>query len=141
MEIVNVPIESLHADITYPGAPQLVRQALTFLAAVDNPLSLEPGARAAVPAGIRIAVPLGYEAQVRTRSGLTLRSGLVVLNAPGTVDSDYHGEVVVLVINVGREMVDIRRGDRVAQLVLAPIARIQWRDDLPLPATHAATRD
>jgi dUTP pyrophosphatase len=91
-------------------------------AALENSLVLAPGDRAAVPTGFAIAVPAGFEAQVRPRSGLALRHGLVLPNAPGTIDSDYRGEVMVLVMNAGRESITLQRGERIAQLVVAPVA-------------------
>ena len=92
----------------------------------DDPMVLRPGARAAVPTGLAIALPPGFEAQVRPRSGLALRSGVVPLNTPGTIDSDYRGEVKVILINHGAEDITIRRGDRIAQLVIAPVTRAEW---------------
>ncbi|MGU9980931.1 dUTP diphosphatase [Phreatobacter sp. HK31-P] len=87
----------------------------------DAPITLAPRARAAVPTGLELAIPPGYEGQVRPRSGLAIRHGLTVLNAPGTIDSDYRGEVKVLLINLGDEPVKIARGERIAQLVIAPV--------------------
>ncbi len=92
-------------------------------AAIDGALVLPPGGRALVPTGIAIAVPEGYEGQVRMRSGLALQKGLILPNAPGTIDSDYRGEIRVIVANISGEPVSIERGDRIAQLVIAPIAR------------------
>jgi dUTP pyrophosphatase len=92
------------------------------------PMILRPGARAAVPTGLAIALPQGFEAQVRPRSGLALRSGVVPLNTPGTIDSDYRGEVKVILINHGAEDVAIRRGDRIAQMVIAPVTRADWSE-------------
>jgi dUTP pyrophosphatase len=97
-------------------------------ARLDAPLSLEPGRRVLVPTGIAIALPDGYEAQVRPRSGLALRHGVTLLNAPGTVDADYRGEIGVILINHGDRPVAIAHGARVAQIVLAPVTRIRWRD-------------
>ena len=94
--------------------------------AEDAPLVLRPGERAAAPTGIAIALPDGYEAQVRPRSGLALRSGVTQLNTPGTIDSDYRGEIKVILINHGEDAVTIRRGDRIAQLVIAPVVRATW---------------
>jgi dUTP pyrophosphatase len=96
-------------------------------AAVREPLILAPGERALVPAGIRIALPQGFEAQVRPRSGLAIRHGISMVNAPGTIDADYRGEIRVILINLGREPFTISRGDRIAQLVVAPVVRVQWR--------------
>ena len=95
--------------------------------AAEAPLALEPEERAAVPTGLRMMLPEEYEAQIRPRSGLALRHGVTVLNAPGTIDADYRGEVLVLLVNLGRETFLVRRGERIAQLVLAPVVRARWR--------------
>lgn len=110
---------------------------LDLLAAVpaDGPLSIAPGARELVPTGIAISLPEGCEAQVRPRSGLAARHGLTVLNAPGTIDADYRGEIQVLLINLGRESVVITRGMRIAQLVVAPVARVRLLDVATLDKT------
>jgi dUTP pyrophosphatase len=92
-------------------------------AAVDEPLTLAPGGRSLVPTGIAVAIPEGFEGQVRMRSGLAIRHGLTLLNGPGTIDSDYRGEVRVILANLGAEPVTLERGERIAQLVLAPVAR------------------
>src|SRR6185295_1317414 len=94
-------------------------------AALDDVLELAPGKRALVPCGFAIAIPEGYEGQVRPRSGLALKHGLSIPNAPGTIDSDYRGEVCVLVINLGEEAVRIAPGDRIAQLVISPVTRAE----------------
>jgi dUTP pyrophosphatase len=96
-------------------------------AAVTEPLTLAPGAWAAVPCGFAMALPPGWEAQVRPRSGLALRHGVTVLNAPGTIDADYRGEVQVPLINHGREPFVVSRGDRIAQLVVCPVVRASWQ--------------
>ena len=98
-------------------------------AAIANPIELAPGGRALVPTGIRIALTADHEAQVRARSGLALKQGLTVLNAPGTIDADYRGEISVILINHSRVPAVINRGDRIAQLVVAPITRIVWREE------------
>jgi dUTP pyrophosphatase len=87
---------------------------------------LVAGARAAIPTGLTIALPEGYEAQVRPRSGLALKSGVAPLNTPGTIDSDYRGEVKVILVNHGHEDITLRRGDRIAQMVIAPVIRAEW---------------
>ena len=89
----------------------------------DQPLALAPGQRALVPTGLKIAVPLGFEAQVRARSGLALKHGIICPNAPGTIDSDYRGEVGVILINLGQEPFVIKRGERIAQMVIAAVAQ------------------
>jgi len=92
-------------------------------AAVEDDLVLEPGERAAVPTGLVVEIPMGFEGQVRPRSGLAIRHGLTVVNAPGTIDSDYRGELKVLMVNLGSESATIARGERIAQLVIAPVTR------------------
>src|SRR4051794_18090844 len=97
---------------------------LDLSAALDAPLALAPGARCAVPTGLSIALPAGHEGQVRPRSGLASRHGVTVVNAPGTIDEDYRGEVRVLLVNLGSEPYVIQPGDRIAQLVVAPVTRV-----------------
>jgi dUTP pyrophosphatase len=94
----------------------------------DEPIVLRPGARTMVPTGLCIAVPEGFEAQVRPRSGLAIRSGITCLNTPGTIDSDYRGEIKVILANLGEENLVIRRGDRIAQLVICPVIRAEWNE-------------
>jgi dUTP pyrophosphatase len=105
-------------------------------AAVESEVVLAPGERCAVPTGLVMALPAGYEGQVRPRSGLALRAGLTVANAPGTVDSDYRGEVMVILVNLGREPVTIRRGERIAQLVVAPVVRATFVETADLPPSN-----
>lgn len=92
----------------------------------DGPMVLAPGQRAMVPTGLSVAIPEGYEIQVRPRSGLAAKHGLTCLNTPGTIDSDYRGEIKVILINLGAEAFTIQRGERIAQLVLAPVTRLAW---------------
>jgi dUTP pyrophosphatase len=94
--------------------------------ASSEPIIIEPGSWASVPTGVRIELPPGYEAQVRPRSGLAARHGLTVLNAPGTIDADYRGEIRVLLINLGKDAFLVERGLRIAQLVIAPVARCEF---------------
>lgn len=108
---------------------------LDLLADVPGPLALAPGSRVLVPTGLAVAIPVGFEGQVRPRSGWALRAGITVLNAPGTIDADYRGEIQVLLVNLGREAVTISRGDRVAQLVVAPVIRITWVEAAELDDT------
>jgi len=89
-------------------------------------VTLQPGERALIPTGLKIALPEGYEAQVRPRSGLALRHGIGMVNSPGTIDSDYRGEIGVILINWGQEPFVVRRGDRIAQLVVAPVSVVEW---------------
>ena len=108
-------------------------------AAVEGGMTIAPGARAAVPTGLVLEIPVGVEGQVRPRSGLARRHGLTVLNSPGTVDADYRGEVQVLLVNLGAEPVTVRRGDRIAQLVIAPVTATEFVDCDVLTASDRGT--
>ena len=111
---------------------------LDLLAAVpeDSPLILSPGQRALVPTGLTIALPSGYEAQVRPRSGLASKHGVTVLNSPGTVDADYRGEIGVLLVNHGDGPFSIQRGERIAQMVIAPVVQVELVSAAKLSATE-----
>ncbi|MFC1850124.1 dUTP diphosphatase [candidate division CSSED10-310 bacterium] len=108
---------------------------MDLIAALDESLILQPGERTAVPTGIAIALPRGFEGQVRPRSGLALHFGITVLNTPGTIDSDYRGEIKVILINLGSEAYQIKPGERIAQLVISSYHPIQWRVVSHLPPT------
>jgi dUTP pyrophosphatase len=110
-------------DLPLPDYATEGAAGLDLRAALDGPLELAPGRRALVPTGIRVAIPPGYEGQVRPRSGLAWRSGVGLPNAPGTIDSDYRGEVKVILINWSEEPLTLSRGDRIAQLVIGPVLR------------------
>jgi dUTP pyrophosphatase len=101
----------------------------------DVAVALGPGERALVPTGLALAVPLGYEGQVRPRSGLALRNGVTCLNSPGTLDSDYRGELSVILVNLGQEPVKLARGERIAQLVVSPVSRAELAEVAELPPT------
>lgn len=122
-------------DLPLPSYQTEGSAGVDLYAAVREPLTLQPGERALVPTGIRIALPPGYEAQVRPRSGLAIRHGIGMVNAPGTIDSDYRGEIQVILINLGQEPFTIRRGERIAQLVIAPVMRVEWERVPELPPT------
>jgi len=123
------------ADLPMPAYATAGAAGADVCAALAAPLSLVPGARALVPTGLRLAIPPHCEVQVRPRSGWAARSGLTVLNAPGTIDSDFRGELQILLVNLGEAPVTIERGDRIAQLVVAPIVRAAWRAAHSLPET------
>ncbi|HVA29219.1 MAG TPA: dUTP diphosphatase [Candidatus Baltobacteraceae bacterium] len=124
-ESVRVAITRLPegAGLPLPAYMSDFAAGADLCAALADDLTLAPGARALVPTGIAIALPRGYEAQIRPRSGLALRSGVTCLNTPGTIDADYRGPVGVILANLGSEPVIIRRGDRIAQMVVAPVSR------------------
>ncbi len=111
------------ADLPLPAYASAGAAGADLHAALAAPLALEPGATAAVPTGLQLALPPGYEAQIRPRSGLAAKFGVTVLNAPGTIDSDYRGEVQVLLVNLGQQTLTLAHGERIAQMVVAPIAR------------------
>ena len=140
MTAVIVPLQRLphSAGLPLPAYASALAAGLDLLAALKEPLTLAPGTRARIPTGIAIALPEGLEAQVRPRSGLAARHGVTVLNSPGTVDADYRGEIVVVLINLSDAPFHIERGMRIAQLVVAPVARIRWRETAALPGTERA---
>jgi len=114
------------ADLPLPAYATTGAAGVDLLAAVTAPVVLAPGARALIPTGLLIAVPAGHELQIRPRSGLALRHGIMVANSPGTVDEDYRGELQVILLNAGTEPFTIERGLRMAQAVLAPVVRATW---------------
>ena len=126
---LEVPCRRLaHAlDLPLPGYATEGSAGMDLHAAVEGPLSLPPGHWAPVPCGFALALPVGWEAQVRPRSGLARRHGVTLLNAPGTIDSDYRGEVTALLINLGKAAYVVERGARIAQLVVAPVTAVRWR--------------
>ncbi len=143
MSAVTVEITRLpHGmDLPLPSYQSELAAGLDLLAAVpeDGPVTIAPGVRTLVPTGIAIALPAGFEAQVRPRSGLAVKHGITVLNTPGTVDADYRGELQVLLVNFGRDSFEIARGMRVAQLVVAPIIRARLSEVASLQPTLRGT--
>ena len=135
MTPIEVPLQRLPhgAGLPLPSYATADAAGLDLLAAVEDAIELAPGARRLVPTGISIALPPGYEAQLRPRSGLALKHGVTLLNSPGTIDADYRGEVGVILINLGEVPFRLQRGDRIAQLVIAPVARLAWRESEALP--------
>ena len=127
-----IPIQRLpHGEgLPLPAYETAHAAGMDLRAAVpdDQPFVLRPGSRYAAPTGLAFALPVGFEGQVRPRSGLALRSGVTCLNTPGTIDADYRGEVKVILINLGEEDFVIRRGDRIAQLVIAPVIQAGWTE-------------
>lgn len=125
------------ADLPLPSYQTALAAGMDLMAAVpaETPVTIAPGARALVPTGLAIALPPGSEAQVRPRSGLAVRHGLTVLNSPGTIDADYRGEIQVLLVNLGAESVTISRGMRIAQMVIAAVARAEFQEVSSLDET------
>lgn len=127
-ETVNISIVKMPGadDLPLPRYASAHAAGMDLHAAVPGPVALKPLERAIVPTGVAVAIPEGYEGQVRPRSGLAASHGLTMLNSPGTIDADYRGEIAVVVINLGAEPFTINRGDRIAQLVISPVCRIEW---------------
>jgi len=131
MERVRVAVQRVRpaADpLPLPDYMTAGAAGMDLMADITEPVELAPRAYALIPTGLALEIPPGFEAQVRPRSGLALRSGLTLLNAPGTIDSDYRGEIKVILINLGHEPYTVRRGDRIAQLVVAPVVRVELRE-------------
>jgi len=122
-------------DIPLPQYMTELAAGMDIFAAVTNDEIIKPGERKKIPTGIKIALPAGYEAQIRPRSGLALNQGITLLNSPGTIDADYRGEIALIVINHGHDPFVIKRGMRLAQMVIQKICRIQWRESDDLPET------
>lgn len=134
-EALPIPVRRLpHAhDLPLPTPATAQAAGVDLLAAVTEPVTLAPGAVQVLPTGLAIALPDGFEAQIRPRSGLAARHGVTVLNAPGTIDADYRGEIGVILINQGPEPLTIQRGERIAQLVVAPVVAPLWQPVETLP--------
>ena len=130
MNDIAVSIQRLPhgADLPVPAPATGASAGADLLAAVAETVVLAPGASALIPTGIAIQLPSGFEAQVRPRSGLAAKHGVTILNSPGTIDADYRGEIAVILINHGDEPFDVTRGMRIAQMVIAPVFRAQWRE-------------
>jgi dUTP pyrophosphatase len=126
-------VQRLRQDAVLPRPMSELAAGMDLSAALDAPLRLAPGERAAVPTGLAMAIPPGHEGQVRPRSGLARRSGVTVLNAPGTIDADYRGEVLVLLVNLGQQEAVLEPGERIAQLVIAPVAQVEVAEAADLP--------
>ncbi len=135
---LGVEVQTLpHAEgLPLPSYATPGSAGMDLCAAVEESLVLEPGQRCLVPTGLRIALPPGYEAQIRPRSGLAIKEGITVANAPGTVDSDYRGEVKVGLVNLSDVPYTIRCGDRIAQMVVAPVTHVAWRPVASLDETE-----
>jgi len=116
------------SDLPLPAHATALSAGVDLLAAISEPIVLAPAQRALVPTGLSIALPQGFEAQVRPRSGLANKHGITVLNSPGTIDADYRGEVCVILINHGTDSFTIERGMRIAQMVVAPVSFVQWQE-------------
>jgi dUTP pyrophosphatase len=127
---ISIPlIRYIHGqDLPLPKYATPQSAGVDLMAAIKDPVVLKPLERGLIPTGISISLPVGYEAQIRPRSGLALKNGITVLNSPGTIDADYRGEIQVILINLSQESFLIERGLRIAQMVIAPFTALQWRE-------------
>ncbi|TAK07013.1 dUTP diphosphatase [bacterium] len=136
MEAIRVQIKRVRLSndlLPLPGYMTEGSAGMDLSADLEEDLVLEPMERVLIPTGIAVALPAGFEAQIRPRSGLALRAGFTLVNSPGTIDSDYRGEIQLIAINLGKEPVVIRRGERVAQMVVQRVCRAQWQEVSELP--------
>lgn len=136
MKTLNVQVKCLRDGAIVPRYMTENAAGMDLFAFLDLPVRIAPGDRSLIPTGIALAIPAGFEGQVRPRSGLALKKGLTLVNSPGTIDADYRGEIGVIMINHGREEVTVSSGDRIAQLVIAPVRRAsltlsEYLDDTP----------
>jgi dUTP pyrophosphatase len=136
---INITQSSHAQGLNLPKYATEYSAGMDLEAAIDEPLTLNPGERALVPTGLSIALPEGYEAQIRPRSGLAAKHGVTVLNSPGTIDADYRGEIKVILANLGTEPFTIERGMRIAQMVIAAYSRVNWNTVTTLDETARGT--
>lgn len=134
---VSIPIKRMPGceDIPLPAYESLGAAGMDVRAAVKSIVRIEPGQRALIPSGFAIEIPPGFEAQLRPRSGLATKFGVTLVNSPGTIDSDYRGEVAVALINLGTEVFEVSRGLRIAQMVIAPFSKVEWNEVQDLQPT------
>ena len=137
MERVNILIKRLREEpaVRLPAYMTEQSSGMDLYAFVEGKITLQPGERKLIPTGISMAIPEGFEGQVRPRSGLAIRHGIGVVNAPGTIDADYRGEIAILLINYGQEPFTVRSGDRIAQMIISRVARATWEEVDVLPST------
>jgi dUTP pyrophosphatase len=136
--MLQIPIIN-HSNNAIPAYQTSGAAGMDICAFISTPIILEPMQRALVPTGLHIALPIGLEAQVRPRSGLAIKNGITLLNSPGTIDSDYRGEIQIILINLSTQDFIINNGDRIAQMVIAPYQQITWQAATTLPETERAT--
>lgn len=138
MNKIHVPVEQWPGGEDLPLPKYMTSQSagMDLLAAIKEPTTVLPGEYIRIPTGIAIALPEGFEAQIRPRSGLAARFGVTLVNSPGTIDSDYRGEIAVILINFGKEPFNIQRGDRIAQMVVAPVVQVEWEISESLEVTE-----
>ena len=123
--MIQVKVKKLHPQAVVPGYMTEHAAGMDLCTVIDAPVSLSPGERTLLPTGLAMEIPPGFEGQVRPRSGLALKQGIALVNSPGTIDADYRGEIGIIIINHGTEIVEFQPGDRVAQLIIAPVTQAE----------------
>jgi len=136
MQTLEIQIKKLHPDASVPRYMTDLAAGMDIRALLDAPIKLQPGKRCLVPTGLALAIPAGFEVQVRPRSGLALKHGIALVNSPGTIDADYRGEIRIIMINHGDATFTIQCGDRIAQLIVAPVCQAELREVVELPDTQ-----
>lgn len=137
--MVKVKVKKLHPDAVVPNYMTEHAAGLDLCTVVDAPVVLEPGERTLLPTGLAMEIPPGFEGQVRPRSGLALKQGISLVNSPGTIDADYRGEIGIIIVNHGKESVEFKAGDRVAQLIIAPVTQASLVEVDELNETHRSS--
>jgi len=135
---IKIEVKILREGVKLPVYMTSQAAGMDIFAAIEKPIPLSPGEIVLIPTGIAIALPYGFEAQLRPRSGLAIKHGITLINSPGTIDSDYRGEIKVALINLGGETYRIFPGDRIAQLIVAPIIKVEWKVVKKLPPSQRA---
>ncbi|MDL1969531.1 MAG: dUTP diphosphatase [Candidatus Desulfofervidaceae bacterium] len=135
---IQVQIKKLREGVFLPVYMTSEAAGMDLFAAIQEEITLMPGEINLIPTGIAIALPSGFEAQIRPRSGLAVKYGITLINAPGTIDADYRGEIKVALINLGKKEYIIKPGDRIAQMVVAPVTRVEWQVVFELPSSERA---
>ncbi len=136
---VEVEIVTCRSGARLPRYMSDQAAGMDLYACLEKPVLLEPGQRDLIPTGIAIALPAGFEAQIRPRSGLAVKFGVTLVNSPGTIDADYRGEIKIIMINLGQEGFTVRDGERIAQMVIAPVSRCCWKPVAELAASRRGT--
>ncbi|OQY19542.1 MAG: deoxyuridine 5'-triphosphate nucleotidohydrolase [Desulfobacteraceae bacterium 4572_35.1] len=139
MNKVAVEITKIDPDANIPCYMSELASGVDLCAVLEQPIQIAPGERVMVATGVAIALPVGYEAQIRPRSGLAWRDGISLVNSPGTIDADYRGEIKIIMINHGQESVTIKHGERIAQMVIAPVVQVVWKEVVALDETQRNT--
>ena len=131
--MIKILIKKLTKEVKLPNYKTVGSSGMDIVANISNEITIQPGEKKLIPTGILIAIPNNYEVQIRPRSGLAIKNGISILNTPGTIDSDYRGEIKVVLINFGKDIFKIKNGDRIAQMVLCPIVKAKFEEVDKLP--------